>query len=155
MTPIPEIRTAIIQDWLEDCFNSPPKCPLFNRWPDLRLIRRQRREACLTLLRTLIRHLDRTTLCFGFLHPNGQFQNLTMKHVVLETGLGQRRCERVIVDLKGLQALEMKSPGQGQRPTLAFTERFVEWMLWSSSLWAMEHGQQAGQSASDLNGDRS
>lgn len=148
MTPIPEIRIAIIQDWLNDCFNAPPKCPLFNRWPDLRLIRRQRREACLTLLRTLIRHLDRTTLCFGFLHPNGQFQNLTMKHIVLETGLGQRRCERVIVDLKALQALEMKSPGQGQCPALAFTERFVEWMLWSSSLWAMEHGRQSGQSAS-------
>lgn len=94
MTPNPETRTVIIQDWLKDCFESPPKCPLFNRWPDLRLIRRQRREACLTLLLALLRHLDPTTLCIGFLHSNGQFQNLAMKHIVLTTGLGQRRCER-------------------------------------------------------------
>jgi|GEM_PF-6729707 len=154
MTPIPENCAAIIQDWLKDCFNAPPKCPLFNRWPDLRLIRRQRREACLTLLLTLIRHLDRTTLCFGFLHPNGQFQSLTMKHIVLETGLGQRRCERVIVDLKAHQALEIKSPGHDQRPTLAFTERFVEWMLWSSSLWAMEHGLAVEQPVSGHDEDR-
>jgi hypothetical protein len=144
MTPNPEIRTAIIHDWLKDCFESPPKCPLFNRWPDLRLTRRQRREACLTVLLTLLRHLDPTTLCLGFLHLNGQFHNLAMKHIVLATGLGQRRCERVMADLKRLEALKMKSPGHGQPPALAFSPRFVEWMLWESSLWAMEHGQAIG-----------
>ena len=142
------LRPDTISAWLKDCFILPPKCPLFHRWPDSKWVRSERRVACLTALSTLLRHLDPTTLCIGFLHSNGQFQNLAMKHIVLGTGLGQRRCERVISDLKKAQALEMKSPGHGQRPVLAFTPRFVEWMLWESSLWALEHDQPDGQSAS-------
>lgn len=138
-----------ICNWLNDCVNSPPKCPLFNRGPDLRLMRSQRREACLTVLLALLRHLDPTTLCIGFLHPNGQFQSLAMKHIVLETGFGRRRCERVISDLKHVEALEMRSPGHGQPPVLAFTPRFMEWILWESSLWALERGQSGAPSASD------
>ena len=140
--------------WLRDWFNSPSKCPLFNRGPDLRMMRSQRREACLTVLLVLLRYLDETSLCVGFLHPNGQFQGLAPKYIVLATGLGQRRCERVISDLKKVQALEMRSPGPGQRPVLAFTARFMEWMLWESSLWALEHGQAGSQSASDCGEDR-
>ena len=139
---------AFVHSWLKDCFHSPPKCPLFNRWPDLKQVRSQRREACLTVLLTLLRHLDPDTLCVGFLHPNGQFQALAPKYIVMETGLGQRRCERVISDLKKVQALEMKSPGPGQRPVLAFMVRFVEWMLWESSLWALEHSR-IGDNQSD------
>ena len=145
---------AIIHAWLRNCFQLPPKCPLFNRWPNLRQVRSQRREACLTILLTLLRHLDPDTLCVGFLHHNGQFQALAPKYIVMETGLGQRRCERVISDLKKIQALEMKSPGDGQRPVLAFTSRFVEWMLWESSLWALEHGQADCRSDSDCGEDR-
>jgi len=140
--------SASVQAWLKACYNSPPKCPLFHRWPDSKWVRSERRTACLTVLLTLLRHLDPTTLCIGFLHSNGQFQNLAMKYIVLDTGLGQRPCERVISDFKKTQALEMKSPGHGQRPTLAFTPRFVEWMLWESSLWALEQGQPGDQSAS-------
>jgi hypothetical protein len=56
--------------------------------------------------------------------------------------------------LKRIEALEMKSPGHGQPPALAFTHRFMEWMLWESSLWALEHGQSAGPSAFDQTEDR-
>ena len=146
---------SLVQKWLRSCFQSPPKCPLFNRWPDLKQVRSQRREACLTVLLTLLRHLDPNTLCVGFLHPNGQFQALAPKYIVMETGLGQRRCERAISDLKKAQALEVKSPGHDQRPILAFTERFMEWMLWESSLWALEYGRtEDSQSASDRDEDR-
>ena len=142
--------SANVQAWLQACFKSPPKCPLFHRWPDSKWVRSERRTACLTVLLTLLRHLDPTTLGIGFLHSNGQFQNLAMKHIVLGTGLGQRRCERVITDLKKIRALEMKSPGHGQRPVLAFSPRFVEWMIWEYSLWVLEHGK----SASDCGGGR-
>ncbi|UQZ88887.1 hypothetical protein C4J81_06630 [Deltaproteobacteria bacterium Smac51] len=144
-----------IHGWLKDCCQLPPKCPLFNRGPDLRLMRSQRREACLALLLALLRHLDPTTLCIGFLHPNGLFQSLAMKHIVLETGLGRRRCERVIADLKRIEAVEMRSPGHCQPPALAFTPRFMEWMLWAASLWALERGQSAAPSAFDQAGGRS
>ena len=135
-----------VQAWLKACFQSPPKCPLFHRWPESKWVRSERRAACLAVLLTFLRHLDPSTLCIGFLHSDGQFQKLAIKYTVLATGLGRRRCERVIADLKRAKALEMKSPGHGNRPALAFTTRFVEWMLWEASLWALEHGQPVGQS---------
>ena len=143
-----------VKAWLKACFTSPPKCPLFHRWPDAKWVRSERRTACLTILLTLLRHLDPTTLCVGFLHPDGQFQVLPPKYIVMETALGQRRCQRAIADLKKAQALEMKSPVLGQRPALAFTPRFVEWMLWESSLWALEHGQSGEKFASGHNEGR-
>ena len=47
-----------VNEWLNGCFQSPPKCPLFHRWPDSKWVRSERRTACLTALLTLLRHLE-------------------------------------------------------------------------------------------------
>ena len=149
----PHLSDAL-RHWLEFCAMSQPKCPLFNRWPDQKRIRSERREALLTVLLILIRHLEPQSLCIGFLLPSGQFRCLEMKHIALESGLGRRRCERAISDLKSTQALEMRSPGDGQPPAMAFSPALLDWMTWESSLWAMEHDQSAPQSTSGPDGGR-
>lgn len=131
-----------IRQWLAACFSSPPKCPLFNRQPSLRKMRSERREACLLVLLTLMRHLDPISFCLGFRHSNGQFSPLTIKYIVMETGLGSRRCERAVSDLRRAQALETNSPAPG-RSVLALNRDFVEWLLWETSLWELGQKSQA------------
>ena len=144
----------VLRHWLEFCAISQPKCPLFNRWPNQKRIRSERREALLAVLWTLLRHLEPQSLCIGFLLPSGQFRCLEIKHIAQESGLGRRRCERAISDLKSTQALEMRSPGDGQPPAMAFSPALLDWMIWEASLWARKHSHETDQSAFHTDEDR-
>lgn len=142
-----DISSAIIAigHWLRHCFNMPAKFPLFCHRPGLRAVRSERREAIAVVLLALLRNLEVDSLLIGYRQPDGQFVGLTMQDIALESGLGQRRCERVIFKLKRVGALEWAVCESGQTPALAFVSIFVEWMAWEAYCWHTEPSS-SGQS---------
>lgn len=145
------LSSAIINigRWLTACFDSASLSPLFSRRSGRRQIRSERREACLMVLMMLLWYLEPETLSIGIRLADGRFAGLLMKDIVRETGLGLRRCERVISDLKRIGALERNSaPGQ---PQLAFTRVFIDWISWESSEWELEQFKR-GQSDFGVDG---
>ena len=138
--PVGPLSPAIVRigRWLKACFNSPPICPLFHHQAGLRQIRSERREACLLVLLTLLRHLEPDSLLIGARQPGGCFVGLAMVEIALETGLGLRRCERVISDLKRAEALERVNSVPGRPPALAFCRTFIDWLTREASVWEME-----------------
>ena len=143
-TPIGPLSPAIIkiQRWLKACFISPPVCPLFHHQAGLRQIRSERREACLLVLPTLFRHLEPESLLIGTQQPDGRFVSLSMRDIALETGLGLRRCERVISDLKQAGALERVNSATGQSQALALFRDFIDWLICEASIWEMERNRE-------------
>lgn len=129
-----------ITPWLETCFESPARFPQFCKRTGSRVVRSERREAVIVVLLTLLRHLEPESLLIGSRLPGGRFVGLSMRDIALETGLGQRRCERAISELIRAKALERRFQGPNQPQVLAFASIFFEWMVWESCLWGMERG---------------
>lgn len=62
--------------------------------------RSERREACIVLLGCILHFTDLVTLRVGIPHANGTMMGLTMPYLANLSGLGERRAERAIRDLK-------------------------------------------------------
>jgi hypothetical protein len=62
--------------------------------------RSERRESCTALLSCILHYTDLTTLRVGIPQANGSMQGLTMPYIAELSGLGERRAERAIHDLK-------------------------------------------------------
>lgn len=62
--------------------------------------RSERREACIELLGCILHFTDLVTLRVGVPQANGSMMGLTMPYLAKLSGLGERRAERAISDLK-------------------------------------------------------
>ena len=62
--------------------------------------RSERREACVAILASILHYTDLVTLRVGIPQPDGSMSGLTMPFLAGLSGLGQRRAERAIHDLK-------------------------------------------------------
>jgi hypothetical protein len=119
----------------KEWFFSPEKCPLF-RPESERQLRSERREAIQVVLEFLLSRLDLASLCVGVPTMKNGFIDLDMTAIVEGTGLGQRRCERAIGNLKEAGFMEVKQPrfqndeGHyfGLRAIRLMTVRFFEWL---------------------------
>ena len=122
--PLAQTSSCSLQPW----------CPPMAT--SLRGLRKERRFACLMVLKVLLRHLDEDTLCIGRSSPELGFIALDMKSIVRETGLNQRRCERAIALLNKMGLLEVRPPQYGHNPTKysglravrAITPALIEWL---------------------------
>ncbi|MDR1044402.1 MAG: hypothetical protein LBP33_04690, partial [Candidatus Adiutrix sp.] len=119
----------------KDWFYHPDKCPQLQTSPDRRT-RSERREACQVVLEALLSRLDLTSLCVGVPTPANGFIDMDMKSIVQLTGLGQRRCERAIGQLKQAGFITVKQPrlknGEGRyvglRAVRVITKDFFDWL---------------------------
>ena len=119
----------------KEWFWNPQKCPLLETCPD-RQTRSERREAIQVVLEYILSRLDLATLCIGTPTLNDGFIDLDMKAIVEGTGLGQRRCERAMADLKEAGFMEVAQPRHrneegkyfGLRAIRRLTVRFFEWL---------------------------
>jgi len=62
--------------------------------------RSERRESCTAILSCILHYTDLTTLRVGIPQTDGSLQGLTMPYLAQLSGLGERRAERAIHDLK-------------------------------------------------------
>jgi len=90
-------------------FDHPKKCPPLLTHGD-RKIRSERREACLVVLETMLSHLDLASLCLGVPTLANGFIDIDMKTIVRDSGLGQRRCERAIGQLRKAGFMQVRQP---------------------------------------------
>ncbi|UQZ91195.1 hypothetical protein C4J81_06625 [Deltaproteobacteria bacterium Smac51] len=119
----------------KEWFWCPQKCPLLDTSAE-RQTRSERREAIQVVLEYLLSRLDLVTLCVGTPTLNHGFIDLDMNSIVDGTGLGQRRCERAIGDLKEAGFMEVAQPRHrnedgkyvGLRAIRYLTARFFEWL---------------------------
>ncbi len=119
----------------KEWFFTPDKCPLF-RAESERQLRSERREAIQVVLEFLLSRLELASLWIGTPTMKEGFIDLDMKSIVEGTGLGQRRCERAIGNLKEAGFMEVKQPrfqsedGRyfGLRAIRLLTVRFFEWL---------------------------
>lgn len=86
----------------------PAKCPQLHGTG--RQVRSERREACQIVLEVIFRHLDLTSMCLGTPTPANGFIDIDVRTIVHDSGMGQRRCERAIVLLKGAGFMRVKQP---------------------------------------------
>jgi hypothetical protein len=89
-------------------YRHPQKCHALNRGN--RQIRSERREAYQIVLETVLSFLDLASLCLGTPTLDNGFVDVDMKTLVAVSGIGQRRCERAIADLKNAGLMEVKQP---------------------------------------------
>ena len=119
----------------KEWFWNPQKCSLLES-DGGRQTRSERREAIQVVLEYLLGRLDLVTLCVGTPTLNNGFVDLDMNSIVEGTGLGQRRCERAIGDLKDAGFMEVVQPRYrneegkyfGLRAIRCLTVRFFEWL---------------------------
>jgi len=119
----------------KEWFFFPDKCPQLQSSPG-RQTRSERREAIQVVLEALLSRLDLSSLCVGTPTPASGFIDLDMKTIVNITGLGQRRCERAIGQLKEAGFISVKQPrlkneeGKyiGLRAVRVITKEFFEWL---------------------------
>lgn len=90
-------------------YDHPKKCPPLLAQGN-RKTRSERREACLVVLETLLSRLDLASLCLGVPTLANGFIDIDMKAIVRDTGLGQRRCERAIRQLKEAGFMQVTQP---------------------------------------------
>lgn len=150
----------------KEWFFHPGKCPALNSKPD-RQTRSERREAIQIVLEVLLRHLDLASLQVGTPTLAQGFVDVGMATVVQETGLGQRRCERAIAQLKEAGFLRVQQPrfrneeGKyfGLRAVRLFTAKFFDWLGLGpmlkkerdrASQALLKKARQGGKSLSDL-----
>jgi hypothetical protein len=62
--------------------------------------RSERRESCIAILSCILHYMDLITLRVGIPQADGSLQGLTMSYLAELSGLGERRAERAIHDLK-------------------------------------------------------
>jgi hypothetical protein len=119
----------------KEWFFQPEKCPQLQT-SDQRQTRSERREACQIVLEVLLSHLDLASLCVGAPTPNRGFVDIDMKTIVSESGLGQRRCERAINQLKAAGFISVKQPRYrnpegkylGLRAIRVIAKEFFDWL---------------------------
>ena len=98
---IPRILTALIDKldaYLEDPADCLPSLNVANGKP--RQQRRDRRVACVQLLRAHIKYLDLPSLRVGIPQGDGNFVSLTLRFLARQAGNGLRRAERAMRDLQ-------------------------------------------------------
>lgn len=125
----------------KDWFYHPSSCPPLQTNPD-RQTRSERREACQIVLEFLLSRLDLASLCVGTPTPAQGFIDIDMRTIVRDTGLGQRRCERAIGQLKQAGFLKVEQPRRrnqdgkyfGLRAIRVFTAKFFDWLGLGSML---------------------
>ena len=87
----------------------PKKCKLLQSHPH-RKTRSERREACQTVIETILSHLDLASLCLGTPTLENGFIDIDMHTIVRDSGIGQRRCERAIALLKEAGFMKVQQP---------------------------------------------
>lgn len=150
----------------KEWFFHPGQCPELQTSPN-RQTRSERREAIQIVLEALLKRLDLASLCVGTPTPADGLVDVDMKTIVADTGLGQRRCERAIGQLKDAGFLKVEQPRYrneegayfGLRAIRVFTKKFFDW-LGLGLMLARERDRaamalrrkaaQAGKSVSDL-----
>lgn len=113
----------------------PRKCPPLLH-SGSRRTRSERREACLVVLETLLSHLDLASLALGVPTLANGFIDIDMKTIVRGSGLGQRRCERAVGQLKQAGFMQVTQPrgrsdeGRyfGCRAIRIITSALFEWL---------------------------
>ena len=116
-------------------YNHPKKCPPLLAPAD-RKVRSERREACLVVTETLLSHLELASLSLGVPTLANGFIDIDMKAIVRDSGLGKRRCERAIRQLKRAGFMQVTQPrgrsneGQyfGCRAIRIITTAFFDWL---------------------------
>jgi hypothetical protein len=115
-------------------YRHPQKCHALNRGN--RQIRSERREAYQIVIETVLSFLDLASLCLGTPTLDNGFVDVDMKTLVAVSGIGQRRCERAIADLKNAGLMEVKQPRKlnehgeyiGLRAIRVVTKLFFEFL---------------------------
>jgi len=126
---------SLASERAKEWFFNPEKCPQLQT-SEQRQTRSERREACQVVLEVLLSHLDLCSLCVGAPTPNRGFVDIDMKTIVSESGMGQRRCERAIAQLKGAGFISVKQPRYqnpegkyfGLRAIRVITKEFFDWL---------------------------
>ena len=116
-------------------YNHPGQCPPLQS-NSSRQTRSERREAHQIVLECVLSHLELTTMALGTPTLSGGFIDISMQTMVRDTGIGQRRCERVIRDLKQAGFMEVKQPRKvnaegryaGLRAIRVITSSLFEWL---------------------------
>lgn len=98
----------IITERIKRYFADPRTLPTLNAAnQSKRQQRSERREACIALLACIIHYTDIMTLRVGIPQADGSMQGLTMPFLAELSGLGERRAERAIRDLKAAGILSV------------------------------------------------
>ena len=113
----------------------PKKCPPLQAQPNRRT-RSERREACQVVLETILAHLDLASMCLGTPTAASGFIDIDMRTIVLDSGIGQRRCERAIALFKEAGFMKVTQPRTqndegmyfGCRAIRVVTEALFEWL---------------------------
>jgi len=98
---IPRILTTLIgklDAYLEDPADCLPSLNVANGKPSQQ--RRDRRFACVQLLRAHIKYLDLPSLRVGIPQSDGNFMSVTLRFLARQAGIGLRRAERAMRDLQ-------------------------------------------------------
>lgn len=117
-------------------YSHPKKCSPLLIHQGNRKIRSERREACVVILETLLSHLDLASLCLGVPTLANGFIDIDMTIIVRDSGLGQRRCERAIRQLREAGFMQVTQPrgrsdeGQyfGCRAIRVITTALFDWL---------------------------
>jgi hypothetical protein len=115
-------------------YRHPQKCSALSKGN--RQVRSERREAYQVVIETILSFLDLASLCLGTPTPDNGFVDVDMKTLVAASGIGQRRCERAIADLKKAGLMEVKQPRRinthgeyvGLRAIRVVTKLFFEFL---------------------------
>jgi hypothetical protein len=93
-------------------YAKPWKCPAFTSKTQnkKRQTRSERREACVVVVEALLSRLDLASLCLGTPTLDHGFIDVDMAAIVKIAGIGQRRTERAIRQLKDAGFVEVKQP---------------------------------------------
>jgi len=75
----------------------------------IRQQRSERREACVILLKALLKHTDVASLRVGIPTEDG-FLNLTVNYIANQTGMTLKRVERALKDLKAAGLITVSQP---------------------------------------------
>jgi len=86
---------------IQDYFRRPEILPLLNAAnKSERQQRSERREACISILSCILHYTDLVTLRVAIPQTDGSTAGLTMPYLAKLSGLGERRAERAVRDLK-------------------------------------------------------
>jgi hypothetical protein len=101
-----------LQEEIRQYFRSPARLPSLNSANgSKRQQRSERREACILALCAVLEFTDLTSLRCG-VPTAGGFLSLTLDYLAKFTGMGERRMERAIADLKKSNILSVAQPRQ-------------------------------------------
>lgn len=96
----PQILRKIIIA-IQKYYQDPGTLPLLNAANESeRQQRSERRESCMAILGCILHYTDLVTLRVGIPQADGSMAGLTMPFLAEKSGLGERRAERAIHDLK-------------------------------------------------------